>query len=161
MELIIQKCVELGVHEIVPVQMSRSVVKIEEKKKKSKRERWQAISESAAKQSKRNNIPAISNVLTFKQAVEKAKLMDIFMVPYECAEGMTATKQTLKEMKKGSTVGIFIGSEGGYSSKEIQYATENGGKIISLGKRILRTETAAITALSMCMLYAETELTDD
>ena len=74
-------------------------------------------------------------------------------------EGLAAV--LVKEIKKGMSVGIFIGSEGGYSEKEINLATENGGKIISLGKRILRTETAAITALSMCMLYAETEFSDD
>jgi 16S rRNA (uracil1498-N3)-methyltransferase len=74
---------------------------------------------------------------------------------------MKATKDVLREIKSGMSVGIFIGSEGGYSEKEINYAKGNGGKIISLGKRILRTETAAITALPMCMLYAEMELSDD
>lgn len=161
MELIIQKAVELGAEEIIPVEMDNCVVKLDDKKKKSKVSRWQAISESAAKQSKRNFVPVVSEVLTFKKAIEKAQALDVLLVPYECAEGMTATKNALKEIKKGSSVGIFIGSEGGYSSKEIQYATEKGGKVISLGKRILRTETAAITALSMCMLYAETELCDD
>ncbi len=161
MELIIQKAVELGVEEIIPVEMDNCVVKLDDKKKKSKVSRWQAISESAAKQSKRNSIPVVSEVLSFKKAVEKAKELDIVLVPYECAEGMIATKNALTEIKNGYSVGIFIGSEGGYSLKEIQYATENGGKVISLGKRILRTETAAITALSMCMLYAEMELCDD
>ena len=161
MELIIQKAVELGAEEIIPVEMDNCVVKLDDKKKKSKVARWQAISESAAKQSKRNTIPVISEVLSYKNAIEKAKELDVVLVPYECAEGMRATKQALKEIKKGMSVGIFIGSEGGYSEKEINLATENGGKIISLGKRILRTETAAITALSMCMLYAETEFSDD
>ena len=141
--------------------MDNCVVKLDDKKKKSKVARWQAISESAAKQSKRNTIPKISEVLSYKNAIQKAKDLDILLVPYECADGMKATKQALCEIKKGMSVGIFIGSEGGYSEKEINLATENDGKIISLGKRILRTETAAITALSMCMLYAETELSDD
>ncbi len=161
MELIIQKAVELGVEEIVPVEMDNCVVKLDDKKKKSKVTRWQAISESAAKQSKRNNVPVVSPVLTYKQAIEKAVSLDLLLVPYECADGMKATKDVLCEIKSGMSVGIFIGSEGGYSEKEINYAKGNGGKIISLGKRILRTETAAITALSMCMLYAEMELSDD
>lgn len=160
MELIIQKCVELGVHEIVPVQMSRSVVKIEEKKKKSKRDRWQAISESAAKQSKCNKIPEISEILTYKQAIEKAKDLDLFLVPYESKNGMEDTKKALNEIKSGMSVGILIGPEGGFDEKEIEQAFEIGGKVISLGKRILRTETAAITSVSMCMLHAEMNLSD-
>ena len=158
MELIIQKCVELGVHEIVPVQMSRSVVKIEEKKKKSKRVRWQAISESAAKQSKCNKIPEISEILTYKQALEKAKDLDLLLVPYESKNGMEDTKNALNEIKNGMSVGILIGPEGGFDENEIAQAFEMGGKVISLGKRILRTETAAITSVSMCMLYAEMNL---
>lgn len=160
MELIIQKCVELGVCEIVPVQMSRSVVKIEEKKKKSKRERWQAISESAAKQSKCNKIPEISEILTYKQALEKAKDLDVLLVPYESKNGMEDTKNALNEIKSGMSVGILIGPEGGFDEKEIENALEMGGKVISLGKRILRTETAAITSVSMCMLHAEMYLGD-
>ena len=160
MELIIQKCVELGVHEIVPVQMSRSVVKIEEKKKKSKRDRWQAISESAAKQSKCNQIPEISEILTYKQALEKAKDLDLLFVPYESKNGMEDTKTALNQIKSGMSVGILIGPEGGFDEKEIQQALEIDGKVISLGKRILRTETAAITSVSMCMLYAEMNLSE-
>lgn len=160
MELIIQKCVELGVHEIVPVQMSRCVVKIEEKKKKSKRERWQAISESAAKQSKCNKIPEISEILTYKQALAKAKDLDLLLVPYESKNGMEDTKNALNEIKSGMSVGILIGPEGGFDENEIHEALEIGGKVISLGKRILRTETAAITSVSMCMLHAEMNLSE-
>ena len=160
MELIIQKCVELGVHEIVPVQMSRSVVKIEEKKKKNKRERWQAISESAAKQSKCNKIPEISEILTYKQALEKAKDLDLLLVPYESKNGMEDTKNALNQIKSGMSVGISIGPEGGFDEKEIQEALEIAGKVLSLGNRILRTETAAITSVSMCMLYAEMNLSE-
>jgi 16S rRNA (uracil1498-N3)-methyltransferase len=141
--------------------MDNCVVKLDDKKKKTKVARWQAIAESAAKQSKRNSIPAVGDVLTYKNAIELAKTLDMVLVPYECAEGMAATKNALMGMQSGMSIGIFIGSEGGFSEKEIELAKDNGGKIISLGKRILRTETAAITALSMCMLYAETELTDD
>ena len=155
MELIIQKAVELGVYAIIPTEMSRCVVKLDEKKKKSKTARWQAISESAAKQSKRNYIPKVWDVLTYKQAIEMAKGLDMLIVPYENEEGMAATKKVLEEMKGCKSAGIFIGSEGGFDEKEIELAKQANGKIISLGKRILRTETAAVTAVAMCMLNTE------
>ena len=120
--------------------------------------RWQAIAESAGKQSKRNYISTVCPVLTFKQAIEKAKEYDLFIVPYECKEGMKATEETLSSIKKDMTVGIFIGPEGGISDEEISIAEQNGARIISLGKRILRTETAAITAVGMVMLYSEIKL---
>jgi len=160
MELIIQKTVELGVEGIIPVEMNRCVVKLDDKKKKSKISRWQTISESAAKQSKRNTIPEIFDVLTYKQAMEKAKEMDLFLVPYESKNGMEDTKTALSQIKSGMSVGILIGPEGGFDEKEVEQAFENGGKVVSLGKRILRTETAAITSVSMCMLYAEMNLSD-
>ena len=155
MELIIQKTVELGVESIIPVEMNRCVVKIDDKKKKSKQQRWQAISESAAKQSKRTVIPTVFDITSYKNALKMAEEMDLFIVPYESKEGMESTKKALLQMKKGMKVGILIGPEGGFDEKEIDLAQEMGGIIVSLGKRILRTETAAITALSMCMLYAE------
>jgi len=158
MELIIQKAVELGVEGIIPTEMTNCVVKLEDKKKKSKKERWQAISESAAKQSKRSIIPEVYDVISYKEALKKAAELDLLLVPYESKEGMLSTVNALKEIKKGMSVGILIGPEGGFSEKEIALAEEKGGKIISLGKRILRTETAAITAVSMCMLYAEMNL---
>ena len=161
MELIIQKTVELGVEEIIPVEMNRCVVKLDDKKKKSKVSRWQTISESAAKQSKRNTIPEIYDVLTYKQAMEKAKEMDVFLVPYESKNGMEDTKTALSQIKSGMSVGILIGPEGGFDEKEVDLAFENGGKVVSLGKRILRTETAAITSVSMCMLHAEMYLGDE
>lgn len=158
LELIIQKAVELGVTSITPVAMKRSIVKIDEKKVKSKTQRWQAIAEAAAKQSKRNKIPQICYVMPYSKMLESAKQLDLLLVPYECADGMGATKQALKEIKSGMSVGIIIGPEGGFDQKEIEAAIQSGGKIISLGSRILRTETAAITAVAMCMLYSETEL---
>lgn len=158
LELIIQKTVELGVHGIIPVEMNRSVVKLDEKKKGAKRERWQAISESAAKQSKRNVIPEVFGVMTYKQAMEKAKEMDVFLVPYENKDGIAATKEALAGIRSGMSVGILIGPEGGFEEREVASAMEIGGVPISLGKRILRTETAAITSVGMCMLHAEMEL---
>ena len=155
MEYIIQKCVELGVHGIIPVHMSHCVVKLDDKKARQKQTRWQAISESAAKQSKRNIIPEILEVSSFTKALEFAKTLDLNLVPYENKEGMAATIEALKELTNVKTVGIFIGPEGGFDKKEIEKTLEIGAKTISLGKRILRTETAAMTAVSMCMLEIE------
>ncbi len=155
MEFIIQKSVELGVFAVIPTEMNRCVVKLDDKKKKSKVARWQAISESAAKQSKRNYIPKVFDVLSYKQALEMAKTLDLLIVPYENEEGMLATKKVLDDLKNCKSVGIIIGSEGGFDDSEITLAKEMGGKVISLGKRILRTETAAITSVAMCMLSTE------
>ncbi len=157
-ELIIQKAVELGVDEIIPVETERSVVKIDNKKKDGKIARWQAISESASKQSKRNFIPEISPILTFNEAMERAKDFDLFIVPYECKEEMKATAETLSLIKKGMTIGIFIGPEGGISDGEIKKAETIGAKTISLGKRVLRSETAAVITVGMVALYAEIKL---
>ena len=156
LELIIQKTVELGVSEITPVQMSRSIVKLD--KKSAKTERWNAISESAAKQSKRSVIPIVSQPLTFNEALEEAKRSDLFLVPYECKEGMQATTESLSQIKKGMTVSILIGPEGGFSDNEINQAIAVGAKVVSLGKRILRTETAAMLSVGMLMLHAEMNL---
>ena len=158
LELIIQKAVELGVATVTPVSMKRSIVKIDDKKKKSKRERWQAIAEAAAKQSKRTAVPEVCDILSYKEFIARAKELDLLLVPYECADGMSATKAALREIKSGMNVGIIIGPEGGFEQKEIEDALEIGGKVISLGSRILRTETAAITTVAMCMLYSEMEL---
>ncbi len=155
MELIIQKCVELGVFSIIPTEMKYCVVRLDDKKAKAKQTRWQSISESAAKQSKRNIIPEIMQVSSYNEALEFAKTLDLILVPYENKDGMKATKEALLELKNVKSVGIFIGPEGGFEKTEIERATKIGAKTISLGKRILRTETAAITAVSMCMLHIE------
>lgn len=155
MELIIQKCVELGVYCLVPTEMRNCVVKLDDKKKKSKVSRWQAIAESAAKQSKRNIIPQVTEVLSYKQALNKIKELDLVLVPYENERGMAATKEALDKIRPGMSVGIIIGPEGGFDEGEIAEAAKAGGIAVSLGSRILRTETAAITAVSMCMLHTE------
>ena len=155
LELIIQKTVELGVSKIVPVEMNRCVVKLDEKKKNAKVSRWQAIAESAAKQSKRTVIPEIGNVLSYRQMLEEAKDLDLFLVPYENKDGMAATKASLSKIKSGMKIGLLIGPEGGFEEAELEAATAAGGEAISLGSRILRTETAAITATAMCMLHIE------
>ncbi len=158
LELIIQKAVELGAECIIPTEMTNCVVKLEEKKKASKVTRWQAIAESAAKQSKRSFVPKINNVLSYKEALKMASELDLLFVPYESENGMESTKEALSLIKSGMSVGIIIGAEGGFTESEIALAKDFGGKIISLGKRILRTETAAITSVAMCMLYAEMNL---
>lgn len=159
LELIIQKAVELGVKEIIPVQMERSIAKIEDKKVKQKTERFNAIAQSAAEQCKRAFVPTVSQPLSYKLALEKAKDLDLLLVPYESQKGILSTKEALSLIKTGYKVGVIIGPEGGFSDKEIELAKQTpNAHIISLGKRILRTETAAITSLSMLMLHAEMNL---
>lgn len=155
MELIIQKAVELGVYAVIPVEMNRCVVKLDDKKKKSKTARWQAISESAAKQSKRTVIPTVYDAMPYKSAVIMAAELDMFIVPYESKNGMNDTVKALKDAVNCKSIGIIIGPEGGFEENEIALALNAGGVTVSLGKRILRTETAAITAVSMCMLNIE------
>lgn len=155
MELIVQKAVELGVYEIIPVATKRAVVKLDEKKAKSKIARWQTISEAAAKQSKRRIVPEIHGVMSFKEAVNYAKEMSVKFVPYELAEGMEKTRELINGLKPGQDIAIFIGPEGGFEESEIQLALENGMEPITLGKRILRTETAGFTVLSWIMYQLE------
>ena len=151
MEFIIQKCVEIGVSRIVPVVTERAVVKIEKGAKEDKKtERWQKISEAAAKQSGRGIVPEIGRPIKFKDAIIEAKRYDNAVIPYE-NEKDRGIKEFIKEAKKGS-VAIFIGPEGGFDTKEIEFAIENGVLPISLGKRILRTETAGIVT-SAIILY--------
>lgn len=155
MELIIQKAVELGAYEIVPVAMKNCVVKLEEKKAASKVARWQEIAKSAAKQSKRSLIPTVQMPMSYKEAITKAAELDVVLVPYENERGMTATKEAIEQIKPGQSVGIFIGPEGGFADAEIALARENEMKLISLGKRILRTETAGLATLSILMYHLE------
>lgn len=157
MELIIQKCVELGVYEVIPVAMKRCVVKLDDKKAKNKLSRWQAVSESAAKQSGRSIIPAIHEVMSFKEAVEYAKNMNASLIPYELAEGMEATKKALSGIHGGMDIAVFIGPEGGLDIDEVERAENAGITPVSLGKRILRTETAGMTVMSILMYRLETE----
>lgn len=155
LELIIQKTVELGVFSVIPCEMKRCVARIEPKKKKAKRERWQAVAESAAKQSQRSLIPNISEAVSFDEALKIAERLDTVIVPYENAKGMSATAEALNRVVSSESVGIFIGPEGGFEEAETEKIKSLGGVIISLGERILRTETAAITAVGMCMIASE------
>ena len=155
MELIIQKAVELGAYEIIPVETKRCVVKLDGRKSAKKTARWQQIAESAAKQSKRMLIPNVHEVLTFSEALKYAESMDVRLVPYELARGMQETKEILAGIEPGQSVGIFIGPEGGFEEKEIEAAIEGGAKPITLGRRILRTETAGLAILSVLMFQLE------
>ena len=155
MELIIQKAVELGVHEIIPVAAKRAVVKLDAKKEKSKLARWQSIAEAAAKQSKRCIIPKITEVLNFAEAVKRAETMEVRMIPYELAEGMKKTKSLIEGIVPGQSVAVFIGPEGGFAPEEIESAMSAGIEPVTLGKRILRTETAGFTVLSFIMYQME------
>lgn len=157
MELIIQKAVELGVYQVIPVMAKRCVVKLDDKKAKSKIARWQGIAEAAAKQSKRGIIPQVADVMTFAQAVQMASSMDVKLIPYELAEGMNKTKEIIGNLKAGQDVAIFIGPEGGFEEKEVELALNNGIEPITLGKRILRTETAGFTVLSWIMYHLEND----
>lgn len=155
MELIIQKAVELGVHEIIPVDTKRSVVKLDEKKAENKIKRWQQISLSAAKQSKRIIIPNIHKIMSFKEALEYASGFEYNLIPYENAKGMEDTKKAIEAIKPHTSIGIFIGPEGGFDEAEISLAISNGVLPVTLGKRILRTETAGLAALSVIMFHLE------
>lgn len=155
MELIIQKAVELGVHTIVPVSTDRTVVKLDAKKEANKRKRWMSISESAAKQSGRLRIPEVTQVVSFKEALEMAGKMDVRLIPYELAEGMEKTREVMSGIQPGQSVAVFIGPEGGFESSEIEKAREIGVQSITLGKRILRTETAGLVTLAMLVYNLE------
>lgn len=148
MELIIQKAVELGAYEVVPVVMQNCVVKLDAKKVESKVRRWQAIAESAAKQSKRTIIPQIQMPVSWKRALEQAGELDQVLLPYENQRGMEETRRIVRAIRPSDRVGVIIGPEGGFSESEIRSLPPEIHRI-SLGRRILRTETAGFAALAM------------
>lgn len=156
MELIIQKCVELGVYCIIPINTERCIVKIDKNKEKKKIERWQKISESAAKQSGRGIVPKIGEVLNYSEAIKKALDFDMSMIPYELEQNR-GLKEFLDDYKTkdGKTLGIFIGPEGGFALEEIEKALNSGVLPVTLGKRILRTETAGMTAVANTSFYLD------
>ncbi len=155
MEFIVQKAVELGVHEIIPVSTKRTIVKLDSKKEAKKIERYNSIALSAAKQANRGKIPVVRNVMSFSEAITDLQKKDIGLIPYELAEGMNETRAIIDSVKGRTSIGIFIGPEGGFDSSEIEKAREAGVLPITLGKRILRTETAGIAVLSILMYVLE------
>jgi RNA methyltransferase, rsmE family len=157
LEMIIQKAVELGVSEIIPVKTKRVVVKIEEKKLSAKLNRWNAIAESAAKQSKRSIIPKILEPQSIDNALEIVKDFDVKLIPYENADSIDKTRRILDNMDKTGNISVFIGPEGGFEEDEVKKAIDLGFEVITLGKRILRTETAGLALLSNIMIRLEEE----
>lgn len=155
MELIVQKAVELGVWEIIPVAAARCVVKLDQRKAESRVARWQSVAEAAAKQSRRAAVPNVTQVSSFSQAVERASEMDVRLIPYELAEDMDRTRRLLEEIRPGQEVALFIGPEGGFEESEIRLALEKGLEPVTLGRRILRTETAGMTVLSWLIYLLE------
>lgn len=151
MELIIQKCVELGVYSIVPVKTERTVVKFENSKdEEKKQQRWQKIANEAAKQCNRGRLPEVNKPVGFNEALTAAKGYDLVLVPYENEE-QQGLKQVLKSKVDVKSIAFFIGPEGGFTEEEIAKSLDLGYLSVSLGKRILRTETAGLTVLSILM----------
>jgi len=155
MDYIIEKCTELGVSEIIPVNTARTIVKLDEKKAEKKEKHWAGKAEAAAKQSKRAVIPDVREPVSMKEALDICRELDIKLIPYELSEDFEKTREMISGIKKGSTVGIFIGPEGGFSEEEIAMAEEAGVTPITLGKRILRTETAGMVVLSWLVYIFE------
>lgn len=156
MEFIIQKTVELGVSEIVPVVSGRCVVKLDAKKEASKLARWNAIAEAAAKQSRRAVIPKVAPVVRFAEAVQMAAQSDVKLIPYELAEGMGRTKELIGSIRPGAQTAVMIGPEGGFEKAEIEAAEAAGIVPVTLGRRILRTETAGLAVMAWIMYHLET-----
>lgn len=156
MDLIVQKAVELGAAEIIPVSMERCVVKLDAGKAAKKTARWQTIAESAASQSRRSIIPRVLAPMSMREAVEYAKAQtEVRVIPYELQEDDGSVKQYLESLKEGQSVSIFIGPEGGFTPAEVELAKEAGIRPISLGRRILRTETAGLAILSWLIYILE------
>ena len=156
-EMIIQKATELGVSEIIPVKTNRVVVKIDEKKTQAKVNRWNVIAESAAKQSKRSIIPKVLKPQTIDNALEIVKDYGVKLLPYENADGIKKTKDILNSLDSKNNIAVFIGPEGGFEEAEVKKSTDSGFEVITLGKRILRTETAGLALLSNIMIRLEEE----
>lgn len=155
MELIIQKAVELGVTSVIPVMTSRSVVKFDKKKEEDKRRRWNSIAESAAKQSGRLVLPQVEPILSFQQAMSHMEVLTHRLIPYELCEGMEESRRRIGQIQPGDSIGIIIGPEGGFEKEEISCALEHGVEPITLGGRILRTETAGMSLLSVLMFMLD------
>ena len=155
MDLVIQKATELGASDIYPVSTSRTVVKLDAKKAEKKVARWQGIAEASAKQCGRSKIPFVHEVTTFPHALITAGELDVLLIPYERAEGMEDTRRAVEEIRPGQSVGIFIGPEGGFEETEVGQAVSKGASPVTLGKRILRTETAGLVILSILLYHLE------
>ena len=157
MELIVQKAVELGVYSVVPFSAKRSIVRLDEMKAEKKRNRWQAVAKGAAEQSGRSIIPEVQPLRDLAGALQMAAGLDVVLIPYEQEEGMKGMARAVSGIRPGQSVGVFIGPEGGFEEEEVRQAVESGAVPVSLGKRILRTETAGLAVLSILMYHLECE----
>lgn len=156
MEWLIQKCVELGISEIYPVAMKRCVSKLDAKTAVKKTERWNKIAESAAKQSARGKVPCVHPPISFAEVMQKASSLEQFFVPHENAKGMEKSRQLFQSIPKTARIGVIIGPEGGFSEEETKFLEQlPNAKLLTLGKRILRTETAAMAFLAMLSIMIE------
>jgi len=155
LELIIQKAVELGVYEIIPMITRRTIVKLDDNKHAKRLNRWQNIAESAAKQSGRGIIPKLKKPMDFAKALGYSRLLECNLIPYERTEDMAASRKLIESAADKESIGIFIGPEGGFDTVEIELAVKAGIKPMTLGRRILRTETAGLAALSVLMFQLD------
>lgn len=155
LDTVIQKCTELGAYDYTPVLTSRCISRPDEKSAKKKVERWQKISAEAAKQCGRGIIPKVNEVCTFEEAINKMSECTLALMCYECEDGYSIGKcitENHESLGKGASVSVFIGPEGGIAPREAEKAKNAGIVTVGLGKRILRTETAPIFAVSAVML---------
>ncbi len=157
METVIQKAVELGAYAVVPVVSKRCVVKLDERRAANKAVRWNTVAASAAKQSKRMIVPEVKPPCSFQDALREAQDMDVRLIPYENTEGMSGTRKIFSSVRPGDSIAVLIGPEGGFEETEVEEAQEAGFLPVTLGKRILRTETAGMTVLSILMYLLETD----
>ena len=153
MDLIVQKAVEIGLSAVVPVLTSRCVSRPDEKSLRKKALRWQKIAEEAAKQSGRGKIPRVLDALSLENAAEMAKKSEKILLFYE--NGGVTLKKALERNKKPASIAIFVGPEGGFEASEVDLLATAGGAICTLGRRILRTETAAIVATALVIYEVE------
>jgi 16S rRNA (uracil1498-N3)-methyltransferase len=159
MELVIQKAVELGVSQIIPIMSARSVVRLDSEKAGQKTKRWQAVSAAAAKQCGRLCVPPVHDVQSFSDALLLAAPMDVRLIPYEMASSlgndMAKTRETIRNIEPNQKIAVFIGPEGGFAPAEISAAVTAGFVPLTLGRRILRTETAGMVVASWIMYELE------
>lgn len=156
-ELIIQKAVELGAARIIPVKSARSLIRLDEKRAKAKRERWQGIADAAAKQSRRGTEPVVTGILSFDEALESVKDAGVKLIPYELADkdSMDRTRAVIEKIRPGERIAVLIGPEGGFEEAEVEKAKRLGFESVTMGRRILRTETAGMVMLSWLMYRLE------
>ncbi|MFZ5817710.1 MAG: 16S rRNA (uracil(1498)-N(3))-methyltransferase [Bacillota bacterium] len=155
MELVIQHGTEIGITGFVPVATARSVVKLEPKKAAERVERWQRIAREAAEQCRRGAVPTVAPLLTWKQAVARSGEFDLLLVPWE--EGGEGLRAVLAAHPGAQRIALFIGPEGGLSPEEVALARAHGAVAVTLGPRILRTETAPLAAAA-AILFARGDL---